>query len=83
MIMFRKHKIRTTIFNKNIISYLPNILSRIVSDSICMALELFFILSNLSSVSHSFQFSYAFTVVPSCLYTILLLSLYLKHKKIT
>lgn len=62
---------------------LPNILSRIASDSICMALESFFILSNFSSVSHSFQFSYAFTVDSSCLCKTLLVSLYLKCKKVT
>lgn len=56
---------------------IPKILSRITSDSICMALGLSLMLSNLSSVSHSLQFSYAFTVGPSCLYTILLVSLYL------
>lgn len=69
------------IFAKISSAYSPNILSRIASDSMCMALGLFLILSNRSSVSHSFQLSYAFTVEPSCLYIILLISLYLGHKK--
>lgn len=58
--------------------YLPNILSRIASDSMCMALGLFLMLSNLSSVSHSLQFSYAFIGEPNFLCIILLVSLYLR-----